>query len=55
MRKNGFFFRIPHEKLGKKMLWKNFLLGHMGVKYGVKNGPIQKSTISLKMAQNRHN
>jgi hypothetical protein len=44
MRQNGFFFRIPHEKLG-----------NMGVKYGVKNGAIQKSTISLKMVQNRHN
>ena len=42
MRQNGFFFRIPREKLGKKMLWKIFFLGHMGVKYGVKNGPIKK-------------
>jgi hypothetical protein len=39
MRQNGFFFRNPHEKLGNKMLWKKFFLGHMGVKYGVKNGP----------------
>ena len=51
MRQNGYFFRNPHEKLGKKMLRKNFFLGHMGVKYGVKNGRIQKSTISLKMVQ----
>ena len=55
MRQNGYFFRNPHEKLGKKMLRKNFFLGHMGVKYVVKNGPIQKSTISLKMVQNRQN
>ena len=55
MRQNGFFFRNPHEKLAKKMLWKIFFLGHMGVKCGVKNGPIQKSTISLKMVQNLHN
>jgi hypothetical protein len=48
-----FFFRNLHEKLGKKMLWKIFYLCHIGVKYGVKNGPIQKSTISLKMVQNR--
>ena len=30
----------------------NFFIGHMGVKYGVKKGLIQKSTISLKMVQN---
>ncbi len=53
MRQNGFFFRNPHEKLGR--LWKFFFLGHTGVKYGVKNEPIQKSTISLKMVQNRQN
>jgi hypothetical protein len=32
----------------------NFFFGHMGLKYGFKNGPIQKSTISPKMVQNRH-
>jgi hypothetical protein len=43
MRQNGFLFR--------KFICKIFFLGHMGVK----NGPLQKSTISLKMVQNRHN
>jgi hypothetical protein len=31
MRQNGFFFRNLHEKLGKKMLWKNIFFGQMGV------------------------
>ena len=53
MRQNGFFFRNSHEKLGKKMLWKNFW--SYGGQIWVKNGPIQKSTISLKMVQNLHN
>ena len=44
-----FLFSNSSWKTRKKMLWKFFFLGHMGVKYGVKNGPIQKSTISLKM------
>jgi hypothetical protein len=42
MGQNGFFFRNLHEKLGKKMLWKIFFLGHMGLKYGVKNGPFHQ-------------
>jgi hypothetical protein len=32
-----------------------FFFGQMGVNYDVENGPIQKSTISLKMVQSRHN
>jgi len=40
MRQNGLFL-----KLGKKILWKIFSPGQMGVK----NRPKQKSTISLKM------
>jgi hypothetical protein len=53
MHQNGFFFRNLHEKLGKEILWKNFFFGHIGVLYGIKSGPIRKSTISPKMVQNR--
>ena len=31
----------------------NFFFGQMGVLYGVKSGPIRKSTISPKIVQNR--
>ena len=48
-----FLFSKSTLKTRKKIVLENIFLGHMGLKYGVKNGPIQKSTISLKMVQNR--
>ena len=54
MHQNGFFFRNLQEKLGKKMLWKKFFWSYGGLIW-VKSGPIQKSTISPKMVQNRQN
>jgi hypothetical protein len=50
-----FLFSKSTLKTRKKIVMENFFLGHMGLKYGVKNGPIQKSTISLKMVENRQN
>jgi hypothetical protein len=35
------------------MLWKIYFFDHIGVLNGLKSGPIRKSTISLKMDQNR--
>jgi hypothetical protein len=46
MRQNGLFFRNLHEKLGEKK-------SYGGSNMNSKIGPIRKSTISLKMVQNR--
>jgi hypothetical protein len=44
-----FLFSKSLWKTRKKNVMENFFLGHMGVKYGVKTRPIQKSTISPKL------
>ena len=53
MRQNGFFFRIPHEKLGKKCYGKFFFLVIWGSNMGSNMG--SKIDHFTKIGQNRQN